>query len=89
MRKQALFWAAEAGLSIGQLESLYEDFDDLALREHLIWLIADQGGEGSLESLLDIARNDPNPDMRAKAVFWIGDSEDPRAAEYLLELLEQ
>jgi len=89
LRKQALFWAAESGVSATALGSMYARFEDPELRGQLIWLIADQGGEGSLESLLDIARNDPDPEMRRTAVFWIGDSDDPRAAEFLLELLEQ
>ena len=87
-RRQALFWAAEAGLPATRLASLYDRFAEPEIREHLIWLIADTGGAGALESLLQIARTDPDPDMRAKAIFWIGDSDDPRAAEYLIELLE-
>jgi len=88
-RKQALFWAAQSGLPIAELSSLYESFDEPGLREHLIWLIADQGGPGSLDRLLDIAHNDPDAGMRQKAIFWIGDSDDPRAAESLLQLLGQ
>lgn len=89
VRQQALFWAAESGLSVDELNALYEGFDDSGLREYLIWLIAENGGRGSFESLLDIARNDPDSEMRSKAVFWIGESDDPRAAEFILELLEQ
>jgi HEAT repeat protein len=87
VRKQALFWAADSGLPSSELVSLYQSFSERPLREHLIWLMADHDDEGALDSLLEIARNDPDPDLRAKAVFWLGDSDDPRAAEYLIELL--
>ena len=43
----------------------------------------------SLDLLLEIARSDPDPEMREKAVFWIGDSDDPRAEAFLLDVLGQ
>jgi tetratricopeptide (TPR) repeat protein len=89
VRKQAMFWAAQSGLSVEQLSSLYARVTERELRQQLIWLISDHGGEGSLDALFEIARSDPDPDMRAKAVFWIGDSDDPRAEEYILQLLGQ
>jgi HEAT repeat protein len=88
VRRQALFWAADVGVTAEELNGLYHSFDEPRLREHLIWLIAEEGGDDSVELLIDIARNDPDPEMRTKAIFWIGDSDDPRAAEYLLDLLQ-
>jgi hypothetical protein len=88
VRRKALFWAAEAGLSTDELSELYQNAREPALREHLVWLIAENGGEDSTEALLDIARNDPDAEMRTRAVFWLGESDDPRAADYLLQLLE-
>jgi HEAT repeat protein len=89
VRRRALFWAAEAGLSTAELNELYASTSERELREHLIWLISENGGEGSIDSLLDIARNDPDPELRRRAVFWLGESDDPRAAELILELLGQ
>jgi outer membrane lipoprotein YfiO/HEAT repeat protein len=89
VRKQALFWASEAGLPIDDLSSLYRTTTEPELREHLIWLISEHDSEGSLDLLLEIARSDPDPAMREKAIFWIGDSEDPRAEAFLLELIGQ
>ena len=88
VRKRALFWAADEGLTGAQLGDLYDSSDEREIREHLIWLIADSDADGSIDKLIDIARNDPDTELREKAIFWLGDSDDPRAAEYLLELLE-
>lgn len=87
VRKRALFWATEAGLSADELSGLYQTTSEPELREHLIWLISDSGGQGSIEALLDIAENDPDLDMRTRAIFWLGESDDPRAADFLLKLL--
>jgi tetratricopeptide (TPR) repeat protein len=86
-RKQALFWAADAGLPLEDLNTLYHGATEPELREHVIWLIAEHESEGALEELNEIARTDPDPDMRERAVFWLGDSDDARAEQYLRELL--
>jgi HEAT repeat protein len=85
MRKQALFWAAQSGMSATDLATLYRDTPEPQLREHLIFLIGQHRG---VEPLIEIARSDPDLEMRKKAVFWLGQSHDPRAEELLLELLE-
>jgi hypothetical protein len=42
-----------------------------------------------VDKLLDIARRDPDAQMRKKALFWLGQSEDPRAAKALQDIIEQ
>ena len=88
VRKQALFWANEAGdLPVAQLRSLYDGATERELREHLIWLMSESDDRGALDALIDVARRDPDQEMRRKAVFWVGESDDPRAEEFLLEIL--
>jgi hypothetical protein len=36
---------------------------------------------------MEIARDAEDPELRQTAIFWLGQSEDPRVAEFLLELL--
>lgn len=91
VRKKALFWANEAGLPVAQLRGLYRSAAERDLREQIIWLISESEDDSSaaLDMLIEIARSDPDPEMRSKAVFWIGESDDPRAEELLLEILGQ
>jgi HEAT repeat protein len=87
LRQQALFFAMQGGLPAGDLRTIYQQTAEPELREYTIWLIAQRGGEGSLEALLEIARTDPDPEMRQQAISLIGSTEDPRAEELLLEIL--
>jgi HEAT repeat protein len=87
LRQQALFFAMQGGLPAGDLRTIYQQSAERELREYTIWLIAQRGGEGSLEALLEIARTDPDPEMRQQAISLIGSTEDPRAEELLLEIL--
>jgi hypothetical protein len=39
--------------------------------------------------LLDIARHDPDRELRQKALYWLGQSADPRAAKALQDIIEE
>ena len=38
--------------------------------------------------LIDIARKNTNPVVRKQAIFWLGQSKDPRAIEFFAEILK-
>jgi hypothetical protein len=38
---------------------------------------------------MDIARNDPDRDARRKAMFWLGQSRDPRVATMLSDIINR
>ena len=86
MRKQALFWAAQnGGMSDADLMQTYRDTPEAELRDQLIFLMSQNR---AVDSLIQIARSDADPEQRKKAIFWLGQSRDPRAEQLLLEILE-
>jgi HEAT repeat protein len=88
-RKQALFWAGQGGASLGDLTGLYDTFDDRQMKEQLIFVYSQRDEPGALDKLLEISRRDPDPELRKKALFWLGQSDDPRAAKALQDIIEQ
>jgi hypothetical protein len=36
---------------------------------------------------MDIARTDKDKELRSKAIFWLGQSRDPRAVKFLEDLI--
>jgi hypothetical protein len=38
---------------------------------------------------IDIARHETDRELRNRAVFWLGQSRDPRAVQALLEIIDQ
>jgi HEAT repeat protein len=88
-RKQALFWAGQGGASMTDLASLYGSFEDREMKDHLIFVYSQREEPAALDKLLEIARRDSDPDLRKKALFWLGQSEDPRAAKALQDIVEQ
>jgi HEAT repeat protein len=89
MRKQALFWAGQAGVPIEDLTGLYSTVADQAMREQLVFVYSQRDEPAALDKLIEIARRDPNPELRKRALFWVGQSEDPRAVQVLQEIIEQ
>jgi HEAT repeat protein len=89
MRKQALFWAGQAGVSIGELTRLYGSVKDKDMQEQLIFVYSQRQEPGALDKLIEIAKRDPNPDLRKRALFWLGQSEDSRAVQAIQDILEQ
>ncbi|HJR17872.1 MAG TPA: HEAT repeat domain-containing protein [Gemmatimonadales bacterium] len=89
MRKQALFWAGQGGVPIAELTGLYANVADQAMREQLIFVYSQRNEPAALDKLIDIAKKDPNPELRKRALFWLGQSEDSQAVQALQEIIEQ
>lgn len=89
MRKKALFWAGQTGVSIGDLIGLYETMNRREMREQLIFVYSQRRETEAVNKLMDIARRESEPELRRKAIFWLGQSKDPRVAQFLLEIINQ
>ncbi|HEX5387045.1 MAG TPA: HEAT repeat domain-containing protein [Gemmatimonadales bacterium] len=88
-RKQALFWAEQGGASTADLASIYTPQAGRELRGQVIFVLSQRGDSAAADKLIDIAKHDPDPELRKKAVFWLGQMDDPRIASVLQEILEQ
>lgn len=89
LRKQALFWAGQGDVPIAELAGLYSTLNVRELREQVIFVYSQRDDSGAVDRLLEIARRDPDTELRKKALFWLGQSSDPRAAKALQEIIEQ
>jgi len=90
MRKQALFWAGQMGGSTESFASLYDKMTDSEIKEQLIFVLSQRSKDGkALEKLMEIAKTDKDKELRSKAVFWLGQSRDPRAAKFLEDLISK
>jgi HEAT repeat protein len=87
MRKKALFWAGQGHAPLAALSRFYDETTDPALKEHAIFVISQRNEREATDKLLDVARRDPNREMRRKAIFWLGERDDPRVKQLLLEII--
>ena len=93
-RQDAMFWLSQyaAGASAGRANSPFDnDEDDESggedLKTHAVFVLSQlPRGEG-VESLLDVARTNKDARVRSKALFWLGQSGDPRALRLFESIL--
>ncbi|MDP8982279.1 MAG: HEAT repeat domain-containing protein [Acidobacteriota bacterium] len=90
VRGQALFWLAQragnkiAGAAIA--EAIEKDPETEVKKKAVFALSQIPHGDG-VPLLIEVAKTNRNPAVRKQAVFWLGQSKDPRAATFLEEIL--
>jgi HEAT repeat protein len=90
LRKQALFWRGQKHSSpLGELIALYPRLDSRDLRDHYVFVLSQRQESAAVDKLIDLARNDADREIRAKATFWLGQSRDPRASKFLEERISK
>jgi HEAT repeat protein len=83
-RKQALFWAGQnGGTPVGELVAVDARLDGAELRRHYAFVLSQRGEDAAVDRLVAIARADADPGVRRQAIFWLGQSRNPRARAYL------
>src|SRR5690348_13591486 len=89
-RKNALFWAGQNGADLRQLVSLYDEMKgQTEIQNQLIFVFSQRRDRDAIDKLMDIASNDPDRDLRKQAIFWLGQSRDPRVQKFLLDLINR
>jgi HEAT repeats len=91
-RRQAVFWLGQAAGSAATrgLDSIARDTTgDLEVRKHAVFALSQRPASEAVPVLIDIARTNRHPELRKTALFWLGQSEDPRAIALFEEILKQ
>ena len=90
LRKKALFWAGQTGVPSSEFASLYDRMADAELKDQIIFVFSQRGRDAAaMDKLFAIARTDRDPELRKKAIFWLGQSRDPRAQKFLEDLINR
>jgi HEAT repeat protein len=58
------------------------------LREQAVFILGQHESDETLDLMLDVVRNDPEPDVKAQAAFWLTQVNDPRAIDATISILE-
>ena len=90
LRKKALFWAGQSGVGIDAIIPLYSKISNQEMKEQVIFVLSQRNNQqAAVDKLFDIAKNDKDPELRKKAIFWLGQSRDPRVQQFLLDLINR
>lgn len=89
-RRTAVFWLGEAAgaAAARTLDSIAGDSTgDREVRKQAVFALSQRSGNEGVPALLRIARTNPDRELRRTALFWLGQSEDPRALALFEEIL--
>jgi hypothetical protein len=89
-RTQSVFWLGQAAgeAATAELSALVvEDGVDREIREQAVFALSQRPRDEGVPALIKVARTNRDPEIRKKALFWLGQSNDPRALDLFEELL--
>lgn len=64
------------------------DTDEEDVKKHAVFALSQLGGREGIDPLIQVARSNKDPVVRAQALFWLGQSGDPRALQLFADILE-
>ena len=74
---------------MGELVKLYDTTTDPQMKEALIAVYAGSSERAAVDKLIAIARSEPASSLRRRAINQLSRSDDPRARQALLEIVER
>lgn len=91
LRAQALFFLAQNdGVENLDLVELYRNTDSQELKEQVFHVLTQLDDEDkALDIMIKLAREETDPEILQGVMYWIGQFDDPRAAEFLTEVINQ
>lgn len=90
VRSQAVFWVSQAAgekATEGLKDVVGDAAADQDVRLQAVFALSQRPKEEGIPALLDIAKGSKDPKIRKQAIFWLGQSRDPRAIEYFESVL--
>ncbi len=88
VRKSAVFWLGQTASDRATegLKSMISD-ENTEVKKQAVFALSQMKTDKSLDALIDIARTSKDREVRKSALFWLGQSNDPRALKLFEEIL--
>ena len=89
-RKQAVFWLGQAaGDAVTKdLSDLVDDTSlDVEVKKSAVFALSQLPRDDGVPALIAVVRNNHSGEVRKNALFWLGQSGDPRALALFEEIL--
>lgn len=90
-RKQAVFWVSQAAGDAAATDGLSdlaesESADD-EIRKQAVFALSQRPRDEGVPALIKVAKGSHSAEVRKSALFWLGQTEDPRALALFEEIL--
>jgi hypothetical protein len=89
-RKQAVFWVSQAAgdsATVGLSNLAESESEDDEIRKQAVFALSQRPSDEGVPALIKVAKGSHSAEVRKSALFWLGQSEDPRALALFEEIL--
>jgi HEAT repeat protein len=90
VRKQAVFWVSQAAgekATQGLVGIVGDQAADQDVRLQAVFALSQRPKDEGVPALVNVAQSSKDPKIRKQAIFWLGQSNDPRAIAYFEKIL--
>jgi len=87
VRRSALTWLANGVNDHLGIADTRDNSDDDEMRTQAVFVLSQRPKAESVPELIELARSSKHASVRRSAIFWLGQTGDPRAVEVFAELL--
>jgi HEAT repeat protein len=92
VRGQALFWLAQRAsrnTAAGAITEAIDKDPDTEVKKKAVFALTQMQADEGVPMLIQVARGNTNAAVRKQAMFWLGQSKDPRALKFFEEVLSR
>ncbi len=89
VRGDALFWLAQtAGRKVAaEITAAIDNDPDTDVKKRAVFALSQLPKDEGVPLLINVAKTNQNPAVRKQAMFWLGQSKDPRALDFFAQIL--
>jgi hypothetical protein len=91
VRSKALFWLAQKAANKQAADTIGAavlNDPERSVKEQAVFALKQLPESQGVPLLINVARTNPDPAVRKKAMFWLGQSKDPRALDFFAQVLK-
>jgi HEAT repeat protein len=91
VRGDALFWLSQtAGRRVaGEITAAIENDPETDVKKRAVFALSQLPKDEGVPLLINVAKTNQNPVVRKQAMFWLGQSRDPRALDFIAQVLSK
>lgn len=88
-------WSRQPSLDLEQVKSTYRKLESAEMRDQFLYALYqkaesdDENADAVIDTMIELARGETDPEVRGRAVYWLGRTGSDRAAAFLQEILRE
>ena len=88
-------WGWLSLLDLDLVDSAYQELADPEFRDQVLYALYqraeedEENADAIIDKMIELAREETDPEVRKRAVYWLGRTGSERAAEFLQEILRE